>query len=98
MPSMSCLEPWPLAKLCLVYYLETTGANNEGQTQNACKKWLQARTVGLPTAWNRLLAFHFVRSTKSVIWTPASFVQEPGSASQRTPEHLAKNPSYPDPV
>ena len=42
--------------------------------------------------------FNFVRSTKSVVWIPSNFVQDPGNASQRTPEHLAKNPVYPDPV
>ncbi len=42
--------------------------------------------------------FHFVRSTKAVVWTPSAFVQEPGNASRRTPEHIAKNLVYPDPV
>lgn len=77
--------------------METTKSDN-GQDQNACKRWLQARTVGLPTAWARLMNFNFVRSTKSVVWIPSNFVQDPGNASQRTPEHLAKNPVYPDPV
>ena len=78
--------------------METTKPNDDGQDQNACKRWLQARTVGLPTAWARLLTFHFVRSTKAVVWTPSAFVQESGNASQRAPEHLAKNLQYPDPV
>ena len=77
--------------------METTKSDN-GQDQNACKRWLQARTVGLPTAWARLMNFNFVRSTKSVVWIPSNFVQDPGYASQRTLEHLAKNPVYPDPV
>ena len=72
--------------------------HDEGHEQNACKRWLQARTVGLPVAWARLLTFHFVRSTKSVVWTPSAFVPEPGNASERTPEHLAKFPHYADPL
>ena len=62
--------------------------------------WLMARTVGLPTAWNRLLNFHCVRSTKAVVYTPHMFVQDAASGfvSQRTAEHLIQYPEYPDPV
>ena len=80
------------------YYLETTKSGDGGRDCNAVKRWLQARTVGLPTAWARLLHFLFVRSTRSVVWVPPTFVQDPASASHRTPEHSAKNPTYPDPV
>ena len=66
--------------------------------QNGLKKWLMARTVGLPTAWNRLLNFHFVRSTKAVVYVPPAFAQEACNSSRRTPEHLAQVPAYPDPV
>ena len=79
------------------YYLETTKPGGCGQDGNAVKRWLQARTVGLPTAWARLLHFLFVRSTRVVIWVPPTFVQNPASATYRTPEHIAKNPDYPDP-
>ena len=83
---------------CL-YYMETTASpDKDNEAANPLKKWLQARTVSLPTCWNRLLAFHFVRSTKQVIWIPSIFVTEPASANHRSPEHLARTPKYPDPV
>ncbi len=50
------------------YYLETT----QNDDQNGLKKWLMARTVGLPTAWNRLLQFHFVRSGALSVETSGS--------------------------
>ena len=78
------------------YYMETTQPNQE---QNACKNWLMARTVGLPSAWNRLLAFNSVRSTRAVVYTPPIFVQDPdsGNCSERTADHLYQQPGYPDP-
>ena len=57
-----------------------------------------ARTVGLPTAWNRLLNFHMVRSTKAVVYTPANFVQSPCDSALRSAEHLLHNPGFPDPL
>ena len=57
-----------------------------------------ARTVGLPTAWNRLLNFHMVRSTKAVVYTPANFVQSPCDSALRSAEHLLHNPGFPDPM
>ena len=80
--------------------METTAPKTDDNDQNQLKKWLMARTVGLPTAWNRLLNFHFVRSTKAVVYTPHMFVQDAGSgfASLRTAEHLVQHPGYPDPV
>ena len=80
--------------------METTGPTAESNDQNALKKWLMARTVGLPTAWNRLLNFNFVRSTKAVAYTPYMVVQDvsSGFASLRTAEHLLQYPAYPDPV
>ena len=82
------------------YYMETTAPKSDDNDQNQLKKWLMARTVGLPTAWNRLLNFHFVRSTKAVVYTPHVFVQDSGAgyASLRTAEHLVKYPEYPDPM
>ena len=77
------------------FYLETT---NKDETQNALKKWLQCRTVGLPTAWNRLLNFHTVRSTKAVVYTAPTFVQEPGNCSLRFAEHILAHPDYPEPM
>ena len=80
--------------------METTAPKTDDNDQNQLKKWLMARTVGLPTAWNRLLNFHFVRSTKAVVYTPHMFVQDAGSgfASLRTTEHMEQHPGYPDPV
>ena len=82
------------------YYMETTVPKADDNDQNQLKKWLMARTVGLPTAWNRLLNFHAVRSTKAVAYTPHMFVQDAASGfvSQRTAEHLIQQPEYPDPV
>jgi hypothetical protein len=84
----------------LRYYMETTAPKSDENDQNQLKKWLMARTVGLPTAWNRLLNFNFVRSTKAVVYTPHMFVQDAaaGFASQRTAEHLVKYTDYPDPM
>ena len=80
--------------------METTAPKSDDNDQNQLKKWLMARTVGLPTAWNRLLNFHFVRSTKAVVYTPHMFVQDAGGgfASLRTAEHLVQYPGYPDPT
>ena len=74
------------------FYLETT------QQQNGLKKWLQARVVGLPLAWSRILGFNVVKSTRGVLWIPSEFVQISGERPLRTPDHTANNPKYPDPV
>ena len=47
-------EPW--------YFLETE--------KNGLKDWLKARTVGLCMAFNRIMHFHVVRSTRPVQWQP----------------------------
>ena len=80
--------------------METTAPKTDDNDQNQLKKWLMARTVGSPTAWNRLLNFHLVRSTKAVVYTPHLFVQDAGSgfASLRTAENLVQQPDYPDPT
>ena len=65
--------------------METTAPKTDDNDQNQLKKWLMARTVGLPTAWNRLLNFHFVRSTKAVVYTPHLFVQEDWRVDQHVP-------------
>ena len=62
------------------------------------KKWFQARVVGLPLCWSRLLGFNVVKSTRSVTWVPSQFVQDKGNSPLRSPEHLAKLPKYPDPL
>ena len=85
---------------CYRYYMETTAPKTVDDDQNQLKKWLMARTVGSPTAWNRLLNFHLVRSTKAVVYTAPMFVQDAcsGLSSLRTAEHLVQHPAYPDPV
>ena len=83
------------------FFLETTRKDdpkNNDNSNNAAKAWLQCRTTGKATAWNRLLNFHIVRSTKAVVFTTPSFVQEPGDSSLRFAEHLAANPEYPEPM
>ena len=81
------------------YYLETTEPRKDDNDENQLKKWLMARTISLPIAWNRLLNFHCVRSTKAVVYTSHLFVQDPdaGFASLRTAEHLVNHVDYPDP-
>ena len=74
------------------FYLETT------QQQNGLKKWLQARVVGLPLAWSRILGFNVVKATRGVLWIPSEFVQISGERPLRTQEHIANNPRYPDPI
>ncbi len=61
------------------------------------KDWLKCRTVGLCMAYNRLLNFHIVRSTRPVQWTPAMFVPSDDSRALRDPSHVHKCPEYPDP-
>ena len=71
------------------YFLETE--------KNGLKDWLKCRTVGLCMAYNRLLNFHIVRSTRPVQWTPAMFVPSNDSRALRDPSHVQKCPEYPDP-
>ena len=73
-------EPW--------YFLETE--------KNGLKDWLKARTVGLCMAFNRILHFHVVRSTRPVQWQPAEFVPKKDSCVPRDPSHITNNPDYPD--
>ena len=65
--------------------------------RNGLKDWLKCRTVGLCMAYNRLLNFHIVRSTRPVQWTPATFVPGADSRALRDPSHVKKCPDYPDP-
>ena len=71
------------------YYLETE--------MNGLKDWIKCRTVGLCMAFNRLMNFRIVRSTRAVQWTPCTFVPGGDSRAPRDPSHLQKYPEYPDP-
>ena len=65
--------------------------------KNGVKCWLKARTVGLCAAFNRLLNFHCVRSTKPVMFPPSEFVRDAAHSPLRSEGHLKKFPEYPDP-
>ena len=65
---------------------------------NGLEHWLRARTVGLCMTYNRLLEFRVVRSTRSVVWTPARMVEDQEHAMMRSADHLEKHTDYPDPM
>ena len=71
------------------YYLET-------EHEGGLRSFLKCRTFGLCMAHNRLLGFHVVRSTRSVVWTPGEFVPERSSRTPRTGFHIERHPEYPD--
>ena len=72
------------------YFLETE--------RDGVKDFLKARTIGLCMCHNRLLNFHVVRNTRPIVFTPTTFVpSDNGSYTRRSPEHVDKNPLYPDP-
>ena len=58
---------------------------------------LKARTIGACQAWNRLMAFKPVRSSRPVQWTPCDFLPNPHYSCRRDDFHLSKFPDYPDP-
>ena len=66
--------------------------------KNGVKFWLKARTVGLCAAFNRLLGYHSVRSTKKVVFLSSLFIKDNEHANRRTDQHLIRNPDYPDPL
>jgi hypothetical protein len=61
---------------------------------------LKARTVGLCAAYNRLLNYQCVRSTKPVTYLPSEFVRDTAYSSVRSEAHLQKYPypEFPDPL
>lgn len=62
---------------------------------------LKARTVGLCAAYNRLLNYHCVRSTKPVTYLPSEFVRDTAYSSVRSDGHLKKYSyplEFPDPL
>ena len=71
------------------YFLETVA--------DGLKNWLKARTVGISMAFNRLLSFHVVRSTRPCQYVPACFIGKKEYRNLRDPGHIEKCPQYPDP-
>ena len=71
------------------YYLEAE--------KSGLQHWLKCRTIGQCQAWNRLMGFKSVRSTRPVQWTPCDFCPNPAYASKRDELHLSRFPDYPDP-
>ena len=71
------------------YFLETVA--------DALKNWLKARTVGICMAFNRLLSFHVVRSTRPCTYVPACFIGKKEYRNLRDPGHIEKYPQFPDP-
>ena len=91
MPVLCVLESL-LHALCVQerwYYLEAE--------QSGLQHWLKARTIGLPQAWNRLMSFQSVRSTRPVKWTPTNFIPNPIYSCRRDEFHLTRFPDYPEP-
>ena len=66
--------------------------------RDGVKDFLKCRTLGLCMAHNRLLNFHVVRSTRPIQYIPAWFVPPKEHRTLRTPQHVRKNPEYPDPT
>ena len=48
-------------------------------------------------AFNRLLRFHIVRSTRPCVFIPACFLGQSEYRIRRDPSHLKEHPNYPDP-
>mgnify|MGYP001400030875 CR=1 FL=1 len=48
-------------------------------------------------AFNRLLRFHVVRSTRPCVFIPACFIGQKAYRNPRDPSHMERNPKYPDP-
>ena len=71
------------------YFLETVA--------DGLKNWLKARTVGIRMAFNRLLSFHVVRSTRPCTYVPACFIGKKEYRNLRDPGHIEKYPQFPDP-
>ena len=67
------------------------------QNGEGLKNWLKARTVGICMAFNRLLAFHVIRSARPCVFVPACFLGKTEYRNRRKPPHLQSCPEYPDP-
>ena len=71
------------------YYLEAE--------KSWLQHWLKCRTIGMCQAWNRIMGFRSVRSTRPVQWAPCDFCPNPVYACKRDESHRARFPDYPDP-
>ena len=65
--------------------------------KSGLQHWLKCRTIGMCQAWNRIMGFKSVRSTRAVQWTPCDFCPNPVYACKRDELHRARFPDYPDP-
>ena len=54
--------------------------------------------VGICMAFNRLMNFHVVRSTKTVTFSPSVFLGDPAYRHQREPWHVKNHADYPDAI
>lgn len=70
------------------YFVETE--------KDSAKFFLKARTVGLCMAYNRLMGFRVVRSTRPVKFLHTEFLPSNSGRIERTQEHQQFNPGYPD--
>ena len=52
--------------------------------------------VGICMAFNRLMNFHVVRSTKAITFSPSVFLGDPAYRHQREPWHVKNHADYPD--
>ena len=52
--------------------------------------------MGICMAFNRLMNFHVVRSTKAVTFSPSVFLGDPAYRHQREPWHVKNHADYPD--
>ena len=71
------------------YYLENV--------RDGVKDWLKARTVGLCVAFNKILGFQVVKSTRPVLFTHCDFLPPRSHRGCRDTRHQQRCPNYPDP-
>ena len=57
----------------------------ETETSTGLQAWLKARTESICMAFNRLMNFHVVRSTKAITFSPLVFVADPAYRHIREP-------------
>jgi hypothetical protein len=70
------------------YFVETE--------KDSVKFFLKARTVGLCMAYNRLMGFRVVRSTRPVKFLHTQFLPLSNGRTERSAEHQLFCPAYPD--
>ena len=66
-------------------------------SKNGLKDWLRSRTVGVCMAFNRILGFRVVRSTRPCSFAQGCFIGKKEYRNARDPAHLRNAPDYPDP-